>query len=343
MAQTLERARATGGMMERRPPAEEMEGETRTLIKEVGKTRVGWKEWFNNFMSSRRALDNRNYNALWNAAKHELDQQGDLAIGRMYGILRPWKRRLYLQAMKEVMARKSTDLQRYVKAEMAERAQGLRGLAKEVRGSKGIKMNSKHRVQVLESLNRLKVSNTVRVDPQTKKIWTEAIAKEGTIADTLLKLGVVEDPYEMDLLLNANRSGSKALITIVRTASQLDSDEDTRQKFIKDLYNVRSGTARYSQAQKAITNSDRNIDPVPVRLRKIAQDPSVFDRTLRISPDGGAPETAKVTYCANGMITAHSASGTDFVISVRSGKYTGRDASGREFEGRLNDRNFLAA
>jgi hypothetical protein len=343
----LAEAERTGGKMERgRSAMDAMEGETRAIAKEIAGTKVSWLAWFNHFCRSGAVRDATYEKKIREAADREISGKSHLGISRVWGIFRVGKRRLYLETRNRIMQRIRSDVQRYLENQQRqgiEREKRFRGLAARLRGSGPLKMSTKHRTRVLDSLKRVgnRLQKKIGKGSGPKKEWQDARNIERMVKEQLLAFDVA-DPAELESLLEANANGDKTLQRAVERSDQLGEDEDARKSLLDQLKTLRKGGARYYRLAASM-DKDPNAENLSGRLRYLGKEPDVVGRKVRIALDG-TPEDAFITYRGEGqMVLRCLDSATECIVDAQTAEVTYRDRSGNMRDKKLTEQSFFLA
>jgi hypothetical protein len=253
-ADLVEEAENTGGKMESKSAASQMEGETAKLSKKVLEMKVGWGEWINSFFRGKAALDKKMQRTIMDAAENHITAETDLAIGKIMGFFNRGKRKLYLATRERIANQIRSDLLTHLEKrqqQSKEKFGRYSGLANMLRtGTDPLRLTTDaQRKKITGSLQRLKST----FESEEKRLakgagsapaeWESARETEQALKQQLLAFDVV-DPVQLDDLLQRNTRGDKTLDTLVEQAQSLKADPEMKRFMLRALTELRTCFAR---------------------------------------------------------------------------------------------------
>lgn len=284
---------------------DEMKSDARLCVEKLGKTRVGWMTWMNNFCSTEWAMKENIKTRSREYADRMLQQSG-LYVNVISGnLFRRGKHKLMLARRAQLEKQFLTDMQSYYREqeESVHQDEALYGRLNSAFSKQRVSVNvgsPKRREQIMNAIGSLMAEvdaeageREAAVSDQLEEFRQQA-KDEQHLKNVLLRLSVLETSTQLDDLLERNARGDKALYTIVSNHASLreEGQEDLRNELLDTIDKLRrrgnwynlwlvkgsSGWYRaFLEGKKQPVTADETF--------KVLQD-EVFDRRIRLQIPG---------------------------------------------------------
>ena len=325
-----------------------LESNTEKILKEVDSIKVGWGEWINHFFRSSAVIQKKTQSAIMRAAEAHIQEESDLAVGRIRGIFQRGKRRLYLASKEKIAEQIRTDMYTYLQAkqkEAQERGTNFGELAALLsENGDPLQLNERDRVQMMQCLERVgkgfqeklqaRDANGEEMPPE----WEKAAETDRMLRQQLITLDIAE-PSELEQLLKDNRNGDTRLQRLIESAPKLVNDKKLRKCLVNAVKELRSGFARFYNLQKYMEN-DVNAGTFEQRLANVRNDRNIIGRKFSYALAGRQQDTY-VVHRGDTYLTLRGANDKQYsILDVQTGEVTYRDAARKFHDLPLKDASF---
>lgn len=285
----------------------EMKSDARNCVEDMGKTRVGWLNWFNHFCQSQLAIKSKIDERSQEYADRMLKQSG-LYVGTLAGITyNRGKRALMLVRRTQLRKEFLTGMQEYyTDQEKPLQQEGLYGRLSVAFEKQRVAVKvgtAQPRETILNAINALQLEVDAElgqreIDMQDKlEEFRQQAKDEQHLKNVLLELGVIETSTQLHDLLDRNAKGDTALYTLINSHPVLNKAgaEDLRQELTGTVENLRrrgswyalwlnKGTSGWYRAflegKKQTISDDQTFQVLQEEL---------YDRRIRVRIPGASP------------------------------------------------------
>jgi len=270
------------------------------------------------------------------AANAHIRKESDLAVGKLEGMLRRGKRKLYLASKDKIAEQIRNDLRIYLESkqkESAERESKFGRLAQMLREDKDpISLaSSAARQKLLDTINRVgdRMQGKSQASADGGKIsaeWERSREAEQMVKQQLLKIGIV-DPSQLDASLDRNAEGDRELQDLVARTPLLAAEKELRTCLLNTLKELATGKARYYRLQKFM-RQDANVGTMEDRMRLLEQEPSILGRKLTLSLGGASPVDTFVAHRGDGFLVLRKGNTKEYyILDLQTHDVTYRDSA----------------
>ncbi|MDD5623853.1 MAG: hypothetical protein PHI23_04045 [Candidatus Peribacteraceae bacterium] len=345
----LEQAEQTGGSM-KLAPLQELESHTQKLAKDVSTRKTGWLDWAKGILTLRRGGDVSAEKTILQAAEQKISRETDLAIGRLWGLVRRGKRRLFLAARDRVAEQMRKDLSEYLRQRQRtslEKASRFRDLANLLRTTENpLPLTPTAREKLTLALQRVGTRFEKAIQAGTAagtdipQEWKDAQETENMVKQQLLRLNILA-PEQLEIELEMNAKGQKNLEEIVKTAPALANEPELREWLLSSLKELRRGEASYYRAQRLL-EKDVNAGDLQQKLAFLKKSPTILGRIVKLDLGGMTAARTYVAHRGEGYLVLRQ--GSDYYIfDTDNGELTYRDGSGNYHDRAMEASSFSLA